>query len=65
MFPQENKPKNRRFQPHELETEKWLATLFKRPLRSFIHDHPYYPYLPPAPIVPFVNFDLNYNKGQH
>lgn len=49
--------KPRRFKPYEMETEKWLASLFKRPVRTFITDTPFYPYLPPEPKV---NFDLNY-----
>lgn len=49
----------------ELYISKWL----KRPMRRFLEDKPYYPWLPPEPIVnqPFVNFDIvsAFNKGQH
>lgn len=60
MFPP--KPKNRRFTAPEFETELWIAKLMKRPPRTFIHDTPFYPYVVPEPLV---NFDLNFNKGQH
>lgn len=53
---------NRRFTPPEFETELFLSKLFKRPPRTFVKDPPFYPWLPPEPIV---NFDLNFNKGQH
>ncbi len=49
----------------ELYISKWL----KRPMRRFLEDKPYYPWLPPEPIVnqPLVNFDIvsAFNKGQH
>lgn len=47
--------------PSEMEDEKFWASLFKRPLRSFIHDRPTYPYvpMPPPPCKYMVNFDLN------
>lgn len=49
----------------ELYISKWL----KRPMRRYLEDKPYYPWLPPEPIVnqPLVNFDLisAFNKGQH
>ncbi len=35
MFPECNEPKNRRLTSQEMETEKWIAGLFKRPLRHF------------------------------
>nr|UHS18247.1 MAG: hypothetical protein [Gammatorquevirus sp.] len=44
----------------EMETEKELAAAFKRPVRKFKTDSPFYPWLPPTPIVPRVNFNLNY-----
>nr|UHS18262.1 MAG: hypothetical protein [Betatorquevirus sp.] len=53
----EKEPKNRRLTPRELEDEKIVAAIFKRPLRTFIRDPPTYPWLPPEPIV---NFKLNY-----
>lgn len=43
----------------ELEEEKLLATIFKRPMRQFVGDMPTYPWLP---ITPLVNFDLKYDK---
>lgn len=47
----------------ELQISKWLH----RPMRRYSDDPPFYPWLPPAPIVPHVNFDLvsAFNKGQH
>lgn len=52
--------KNRRFTPKEMQDEIELAAIFRRPVRSFIFDVPTYPFIPPAPIVPMVNFNLNY-----
>lgn len=44
--------------PWELQEEKIVANLFKRPMRHYIHDKPTYPYVPTN--VPYcVNFDLN------
>jgi len=43
----------------EQETEKQLAEAFKRPIRKFKEDPPFYPWLPPAPLV---QFNLNF-KG--
>ena len=43
----------------EQETEEELAKIFKRPVRTYKHDTPFYPWLPPTPIV---NFHLNF-KG--
>lgn len=51
----ECKIKNRRFRPHELVDELHLARIFKRPVRTFIRDPPFYPWLPPEPLV---NFDI-------
>lgn len=53
------KPKNRRFAPHELETEIQIASWLKRPVRTFVNDPPFYPWVPPEPVV---NFDLNYKQ---
>ncbi len=41
----------------EQDTEEELARAFKRPVRKFKEDTPFYPWLPPTPIV---NFNLNY-----
>lgn len=55
--------KNRRFTPEEFADELEIAKLFKRPPRTYFYDPPFYPWLPPEPVV---NFELNYNKqGQH
>lgn len=54
------KPKNRRFTANEFQTELDLAKWMKRPVRTMFYDTPYYPWLPPEPKVPRVNFDLNY-----
>ncbi len=43
----------------EQETEEQLAQAFKRPVRKFKEDPPFYPWLPPQPLV---NFHLNF-KG--
>ncbi len=53
-----NKTVNRRIQPHEMQTEKELADIFHRPVRTFIHDMPYYPWLPKDP----EKFMYNYYK---
>lgn len=42
-----------------MTTEEELAQAFKRPVRKFKEDKPFYPWLPPQPIV---NFHLNF-KG--
>lgn len=59
MF-QEPPQKNRRFTANEMQTELEISKWLKRPPRSFIHDKPFYPWLPPTPVVPYVNFDLGY-----
>lgn len=46
----------------EKETEIELARWMKRPPRDFINDKPFYPWLPPEPKVPKVNFDLMYKE---
>ncbi len=52
--------------PQEEETELYLAKWMKRPPCKYIFDRPYYPWLPPEPIIPKVNFELGFkNKGQH
>lgn len=43
-----------------MELELELCRAFHRPPRTFFYDVPFYPYVPPTPIVPKVNFDLNY-----
>lgn len=54
---------NRRMNSKELETEKWIANLFNRPMRYFVKDTPYYPYLPKKPVnEPHVTFDLNFTE---
>lgn len=60
LFPPD-KPQNRRMTPWEQEQEKEIAALFCRPQRTFLHDPPTYPFFPPAPKVPKINFDLNYD----
>lgn len=44
--------------PQELEDEKFWAGLFKRPMRHYIKDKPFYPYVPQRNEY-MVNFDLN------
>lgn len=49
--------KNRRLNAKELADEIETATIWKRPVRSFIKDPPTYPWVPPTPLA---NFNLNY-----
>ena len=49
MFPECNQPKNRRLTPAELEDDLFFAKMFKRPLRHFVQDKPFYPYVPTDP----------------
>lgn len=44
--------------PWEEEQERQDAAIFCRPQRKYILDKPTYPFFPPAPIIPKVNFDL-------
>jgi len=60
LFGDPPKRKNRRLTVNELETEIDIAKWLKRPVRSFFDDPPFYPWLPPAPKIPSVNFDLNF-----
>nr|BAF76086.1 hypothetical protein [Torque teno midi virus] len=41
----------------EIETERELSKIFKRPPRTYQNDPPFYPWLPPEPRV---NFNLNF-----
>lgn len=43
--------------PGEFETELQLCKWMKRPPCTMIFDKPFYPWVPPEPVV---NFDLNY-----
>lgn len=45
--------------PSELQDEKYLAQWMKRPLRTYLHDKPFYPWVVPEPVV---NFDLKYRE---
>lgn len=57
--------KNRRITGADFETELQLAKWLKRPPRYFHDDKPFYPWLPPEPLVnqePFVNFKLNFTE---
>ncbi len=58
LFP-DNKQKNRRLTPQELETELYIAKWMKRPPRTMLLDPPFYPWLPPEPRV---NFDLKFKE---
>lgn len=49
---------NRRLTPQEMQDEKYIAKLFRRPWRHFIKDKPYYPYVHTDERY-MVNFDLN------
>lgn len=48
--------------PWEEQEERQEATIWKRPRRKYILDRPYYPWFPPTPIIPKVNFDLAYKE---
>ncbi len=54
--------KNRRFTATEFQTELELASIFHRPPRTYVKDPPFYPWLPPEPLVnqPYVTFDLGF-----
>lgn len=60
MFGEPTRKKNRRFTHKEYELELEMCKVFRRPPRQFVDDPPFYPWLPPAPIVPCVNFLLNF-----
>lgn len=45
----------------ELEQEKEIAGIFKRPMRYFIFDKPFYPYVQ-TDNTQMVNFDLNFKE---
>lgn len=55
------KPKNRRMNSKEMETELEICKIFMRPPRDFIFDHPTYPYVK-TDYSKMVNFDLNAPK---
>jgi len=57
LFADPPKRKNRRLTVNELQTEIEIAKWLKRPVRTFFDDPPFYPWLPPTPLV---NFDLGY-----
>ena len=51
-------PSLTRFKPgFEEDTERELSIIFRRPMRTYKEDPPFYPYLPPTPKV---CFNLNY-----
>lgn len=57
--------KNRRITGPDWETELQLAKWMHRPLRHFHDDKPFYPWLPPEPLVNQdhrVNFKLNFTE---
>lgn len=60
MFGEEPPKKNRRFTPKEFQDELEISKIFLRPPRTYFYDTPFYPIFPPTPIIPKVNFDLNY-----
>lgn len=59
LFEKPCKPKNRRFTKEEFVTELEISKIFKRPPRTFFYDPPFYPWVPPEPVV---NFDLKYKE---
>lgn len=62
LFENTEKCKNRRFTKDEFVTELEISKWLHRPPRTYVKDPPFYPWLPPEPLVnqPIVNFDLNY-----
>lgn len=62
LFP--STPKNRRYSPIEYKHELDVARAFRRPPKAFVYDPPFYPWLPPEPLVnlPYVNFRLNFKE---
>lgn len=57
LFPE--KRKNRRLTPYEMQDELFIAKWLHRPPRTYFDDTPFYPWLPPEPVV---NFKLNYTE---
>lgn len=55
----EPKIKCRKFTVQEQIEENWLANAFHRPPTKYFGDKPFYPWLPPEPVV---NFMLNYKE---
>lgn len=49
--------KNRRFTAREYEQEVEEAKIWCRPPRQYVYDPPFYPWVPPTPLV---NFHLNF-----
>ena len=62
MFSNPIKKNNKKLTPQERETNIKLTKLFKRPVKTFINDKPFYPWLVPTPKVPFPNFQLNFKE---
>lgn len=60
LFPPETP--NRRLTPWEEQEEREVAKIFGRPMRTFIKDKPFYPQFPPTPLIPKLNFDLNFKQ---
>lgn len=58
LFVTEKCKKNRRFTKSEWETEMEICRWLRRPPRTYVNDSPFYPWLPPEPKVPKINFDL-------
>lgn len=55
LFPPQKK--NRRRNAKEWEEELLMSRIWKRPPVPMIYDPPFYPWVPPTPLV---NFDLGY-----
>lgn len=55
----DDKPKNRRFNPYELEDEICTAKHWFRPVKTYVQDTPFYPWVIPEPVV---NFHLRYKE---
>nr|UHS18437.1 MAG: hypothetical protein [Betatorquevirus sp.] len=60
MFPPVKK--NRLMNAWEQQEEKQDAAIWCRPQRKYLYDKPTYPFFPPTPIIPKINFDLMYSE---
>lgn len=63
LFPERAPQGPKRFSPFDHETERELASAFKRPKRDrpYPADVPYYPWVPSS--TPRVSFDIYFNPN--
>lgn len=55
-------PKNRRLTTKEREQELIDSKIWGHYPRDYIFDMPFYKNLPITPVIPKINFDLNYKE---